>query len=225
MARKIHALGEFPILWMRHEKLYSSIFIDALNNYQASMPQCQEKNEDFISEQLCVYLRKSCFNFKAPSIPHWERPIAPVNEAELNGGKNRKRPDFTCSLINTQANSAEDYEISLHVECKRLGYPKKSWVLNRNYVTNGVNRFDEIAHEYGKRATSGIMIGYMISSDPHSIESEINGFLPVNIASLRFSFSANVSFCETRYSRKHVFPAQFRLLHIWVDLRGQVSNA
>ena len=219
MARRLRSIASFSTLWQRHEALYASIFIDALNVLQINDEQ--REDEDAISELLCINLKKSCYKFKekSPLVPAWERPVAPSDETEIKGGKKRKRPDFTCSLINAQATSAAEYEIPLHIECKRLGIAASGWPLNENYVKNGISRFDTIEHEYGKRAISGIMIGYIINSHPRAIEVEVNSFIPKTVDKLAFDFLKKISCCNTRYNRSKVLPNDFKLLHIWVDLR------
>ena len=93
--------------------------------------------------------------------PDWEKPIQPIINTEIKGGKIKKRPDFTCNLCNTITESPDNYVLPFHVECKRLGKPTSpAWILNKNYVENGIKRFDSSEHEYGKRANSGLMIGY-----------------------------------------------------------------
>lgn len=219
MARKTRILGGFAQLWKRHENLYHTIFCDALAQLSITDEQC--KNEDAISEALCPILRQVCFKHTdKPKTPEWERPISPVNGAELKGGKIRKRPDFTCTLVNTFADFAEMHEISLHIECKRLGKKKGSWALNKNYIENGVKRFDCSTHEYGKRAPCGMMIGYIVNSKANDVLNDVNSHLPTTISALQFLFATPVEYCASTFNRKHVAPKYFKLIHIWVDLRN-----
>jgi hypothetical protein len=187
-------------------------------------------DEDAISEILCSILNRVCFNFgKSRNLelqtPYWEAPIQPVTGDELKGGKVRKRPDFTCKCINPWANSHDKYEISLHVECKRLGFPTSAtWILNENYVKNGIKRFDSKIHEYGKRAYSGMMIGYIISMTPEEIESEVNDYqkkYAPEYTEIKFFFDTTTLFRSRQdIKRKNVMPARFELIHFWVDLRN-----
>jgi hypothetical protein len=219
VARKTRTIGDFAQLWQRHEALYQTIFCDALA--QLSITDEQRKDEDAISEALCPILRQVCFNHTdKPKTPEWERPISPVNGEELKGGKVRKRPDFTCTLVNTFADSAEMHEMSLHIECKRLGKKKGSWALNKNYIENGVKRFDCSTHEYGKRAPCGMMIGYIVNSDTNSVLNDINGHLPTTISALQFLFATTVECCDSTFNRHHVDPKHFKLIHLWADLRS-----
>lgn len=219
MARKTRILGRFPQLWERHENLYQTIFCDALA--QLIITDEQRKDEDAISEALCPILQQVCFTHKdKPMPPGWEGPISPVSNEELKGGKARKRPDFTCKLVDPFADSCEMHAISLHIECKRLGKKKGSWNLNKNYIENGVNRFDSRTHEYGKRASCGMMIGYIVNSKTNDVLNDVNSHLPTAISALQFLFATPVEYCASTFKRKHVAPKHFKLIHIWVDLRN-----
>jgi len=224
MARR--SLPSFLKLWKRHEKLYLGIFSTAL--VQLAEKKCLTTDEDTISEQLCPVLSEVCFmEGKKRNVeirtPDWEKPIQPVTDIELKGGNKGKRPDFTCKCYNHFALQAEEAEIALHIECKLLGNPTIStWILNKNYVTNGIKRFDNRTHEYGKRASSGIMIGYIISMQPENIVKEINQwqqkYMPENPA-LSFQYDTPPVLQERQtLKRKNVNPEKFHLIHLWVNL-------
>lgn len=226
MARR--TLSSFIMLWSRHKQIYSEVFSAALLNLTEM--DSVSGDEDDISEILSLVLNQVCFEFfksrnQEVRTPFWEGPVQPVTEDELKGGKIRKRPDFTCKCLNPWADSPEKHEISLHVECKRLGNPTSAtWILNENYVKNGIKRFDSKTHEYGKRAYSGMMIGYIVSMTPKKIEAEVNDYqkkyLPDN-TKIKFVFNATPLFqaCQD-IKRKNVKPDQFELIHFWVDLRN-----
>jgi len=224
MARR--SLPPFAILWRRHENLYCEVFSVAL--LELSRKACISGDEDAISEMLCAILNRTCFEFaKSKGIdvrtPIWEGPVQPVSDEELKGGKIRKRPDFTCRCSNPFAVSSDEHEIPLHVECKCLGNPtSKSWNLNENYINNGIKRFDSVTHEYGKRSSSGIMIGYIISMKPSDILQEVNAhqkkLLPDH-PSISFDFSSPPLFqTEQKIDRKNLLPKRFQLTHLWINL-------
>lgn len=221
MARKTGTIKTFASLWKDHEKLYYSIFHNALEKLTIS--DKQRKDEDAISEALCPVLRKICFEHKQDvRLPAWEKPIQPVTNGDLKGGKVRKRPDFSCSFLNSLATSAKMYEIPFHVECKRLGDTVGTWNLNRNYVTKGVKRFDIKSHEYGKSAPSGMMIGYVINMEPTAIMVKINMYLAdlfPKLKKLNINFLQKVVSCEQKLTRKKVKPKAFKIIHLWADLR------
>jgi len=226
MARR--PLSSFITLWNRHILLYLEVFSTALRELSESASVSGD--EDAISEILCSILNRVCFKLgksrnQELQSPYWETPIQPVTGDELKGGKIKKRPDFTCKLINPWAVSPEKYEISLHIECKLLGNPTSAtWILNKNYVINGIKRFDSKIHKYGKRADSGVMIGYIIGMTPEDIESEVNDYQKKHApeyTDIKFVFDTTSLF-KTRQNikRRNVLPARFELIHLWVDLRN-----
>ena len=226
MARR--PLSTFITLWNRHILLYSEVFSTALQELSESASISGD--EDAISEILCSILNRVCFKIgksrnQELQTPYWETPIQPLTGDELKGGKIKKRPDFTCKCINPWAVSPEKYEISLHIECKLLGNPTSAtWILNKNYVINGIKRFDSKIHEYGKRADSGMMIGYIIGMTPQKIESEVNEYQKKHASEysdIKFFFDTT-TLLKTRQGikRKNVMPARFELIHFWVDLRN-----
>jgi hypothetical protein len=216
MARKPGKIRTFIALWQRHEQIYVSIFSEALE--QLDITEELSEHEDDISEVLCPLLRQICFTRKV-RIPDWEKPIQPNVNEELKGGKNRKRPDFTCSLINSFAQTQEMYEINFHIECKRLGKKKGSWNLNKNYITNGIQRFDSGKHEYGKKALSGMMIGYIIDMKPSEILDDVNNHIVDKFPRLNFSLIKKVVAYQQKIIRNTITPKEFKLIHKWVDLR------
>jgi hypothetical protein len=230
MARRQLSLSE--TLWARHILLYSEVFSEALQELSESVSISGD--EVAISEILCPILNQVCFHLgksrnQELQTPYWETPIQPVAGDELKGGKINKRPDFTCKCINLRAASPERYEISLHVECKLLGYPTSAtWILNENYVKNGIKRFDSKIHEYGKRSDSGMMIGYIIGMTPQEIESEVNDYQKKHepeYPEIKFLFDTPTLY-KTRQDikRENVMPARFELIHLWVDLRNCYKN-
>ncbi len=224
MAR--HTLCSFEQLWKRHELLYSEVFSAALLNL--SQMNSVAGNEDAISEILNVLLTQVCFNISKlrdmeVQTPSWEAQMPPVSFDELKGGKTKK-PDFTCKIVNPRAKSPEQHEMSLHVECKLLGNPTSSkWILNENYVQHGIKRFDSKIHQYGKRANSGIMIGYIISMTPKEIEAEVNGYQKKHLqksVKIQFTFENTIPFHSRQViTRANVEPINFELIHLWIDLR------
>jgi len=222
MARR--SLPAFAALWQRHETIYCEVFTISL---QKLANKSVSGDENAISKRLCPILRSVCFSLSQSQnievrTPVWEGPMQPVSENELESEP--KRPDFTCKLSDLYAVSAEDFEIPLHVECKRLGFPtSSSWVLNKNYVTEGMKRFDCSSHEYGKRASSGMLIGYIIDMEPNRILEEVNRHKEKHLSYLPDICMPMEKEKVFRYrqslNRRHVQPREFGLTHCWVDLR------
>ena len=219
MARKLGTIKTFGDLWIAHEKLYCSIFWEALA--QLEITDEERKDEDAISEAICPILNNICFACENDIMPPiWEQPNQPRIKAELKGGKIRKRPDFTCNFLNPLATSSKTYVIPFHIECKRLGKNTSSWNLNKNYVTNGIKRFDCSDHEYGKKAPSGMMIGYIIGMEQSTILRDVNLHLSDNLTKLKFELTEKVVLCQQCILRKYIKPENFKILHLWADLRN-----
>jgi len=215
------AIPSGSAIWKKYEQLYLEIFSTALINL--SVKDSLPGKEDAISEKMYPVLNRICWG-KNVATPSWKLPIAPLTEEELTGGKKNPYPDFTCKFRNDRDGLVEEFEIPLHVECKLLGKrTSRTWILNKEYVINGIKRFDSNKHGYGKRALSGIMIGYIISMTPEEINIEVNNFqskhLPAN-APITFDFNQAIPF-QTRQGikRQNVIPDQFEIIHLWIDLR------
>ncbi len=217
----------FAKLWSQHESLYRHIFVEALVRLAAELRILGDEND--VSKHLATILVAVCQkNAKARNeeirTPLYELPQQPVNIDETQEDFIRKKPDFTCNRINLQAKSLPEYEIPFHVECKLLGKPTSStWILNRNYVTNGIARFDLQSHKYGNWASSGLMIGYIVSMTPGEIQTQVNSHIEKKLPGvprLEFKLSGVPLRSKHRFERKHVTPTPFTLFHLWVDLRS-----
>ena len=227
MARR--PLPAFVSLWQRHETIYCEVFFISL---QKLANEVVSGDENSISKTLCPILNCVCFTLSQSRnievrTPTWEGPIQPVFEDELE--IESTRPDFTCKLSNQYAASAAQHEIPLHVECKRLGFPTSpSWKLNENYVTKGMKRFDCSSHEYGKRASSGIMIGYIIDMEPEEVLEEVNRHKQKHLSyfpDICMAIDEATVFRNRQHlERKHVVPKEFDLTHLWVDLRQNYQS-
>ena len=219
------------MLWQRHEGLVLAVFIQALKllRFEKNLPD----SENRINETLYLKAREAYFK-----LPLEQRPaffglfIEPQNQPQTEDDVGEefllKKPDFKWRVENrSDANPAtaiKDYDI----ECKRLGKPvNKNWVLNENYVKNGILRFSSDKHSYGKGVPFGAMIGYIQNMELKDILKEINQCVvqiqTYKIPSISFStkdISSKAIFETTqKFCRKEIKPSPFNLRHIWVDLR------
>lgn len=158
--------------------------------------------------------------------------LAPVYEANNQPSpddpertpREGKRPDFQWSFQDDQAEDLDRATRTYVVECKRLGEAIGAWVLNTNYVTQGVRRFIDASHLYGKDDDGGGMIGYVQSMDIDAIWTEVAQQLDdVGVTTLpklgphpgsAVLHSASHDLIRTDAS------SPFRLHHFWVDLRS-----
>ena len=216
---------DFPKIWQRHVELYSEVFIYSLKDLCKANCLKNDKNEDEISVYLWDILKKKCKKMslvrgqEIPA-PQIQTPIQDVNRAINKGVNSLNKPDFTCFRFN----APEGENVGLHVECKKLGKPSSiRWKYNKQYVTDGIKRFDSEKHQYGMNVVSGMIIGYIVSMLPEDILKEVNesqrNFLK-GYPALKFNFLLRPVFSEQqKIVRKHIIPKNFQLLHLWVDLR------
>ncbi len=218
-------------MWTKHELLVLEVFMLALEmlREKTDLPV----DEPAMNEVLALKTRQANFSLNPkgrglPFPPEWEKPKQPASETELGQSKKAKRPDFSCLFRNHAAQSAEDAYLDYHSECKRLGKPSSpSWNFNENYVTEGVHRFLEAEHGYGKGTYSGAMIGYVQNMRLQSIIEEVNSHIVSSphpqiplLSFLQDEFD-NEGIVKTsqQLNRTNVWPSPFELRHLWVDLR------
>ena len=225
MARKLLTPSKRR-LWSQHVALYRAVFFESLRvlALSPSLPNDEDKISAellVICTDLCVKLSKGN-NIEVPA-PLFQLPCQDVQKVKAVGFKAAKRPDFTCPKFD---HSSGRY-IFLAIEVKLLGIPTSpSWILNKNYVNHGIQRFDCATHEYGKNAPSGIMLGYIVSMSPPEVLREVNQTLSGMATpppKLDFTFEGFVFESEQLLIRSNVRPQSFTLSHIWTDLR-QCTN-
>jgi len=217
MPRKNSSIPKSTELWHQFVQVRLDIFLKALDILY--IKDDMKENEDIISKALYPKIVKTCFEHKdKPEPPAWDAKKGAVVDEEIVLESVVKRPDFTFALVDQTAEKVEMYTIYLNIECKCIGNNRSSsWNLNMNYINNGINRFDCLTHEYGKRTKDGIMIGYIISSNKADIQKEINSELPKNIEKLNFVSKDKVEKISTKFIRENVEPFDFKMHHIWVD--------
>ncbi len=219
------------ILWQRHEELILGVFIRALKmlRLERNLPAAENR----INETLCVKARRAYFK-----LPLIQRPaffglfLEPQNQPQTEDDVGKefllKKPDFKWRLENKTdpdpATAIRNYDI----ECKRLGKPlRRDRVLNEDYVKNGILRFLNVKHSYGKGMALGAMIGYVQNMEFKDILKEVNQsitqFQTHKIPSIKFSAkktgSKEIIETSQKLNRTEISPSSFNLRHIWVDLR------
>jgi hypothetical protein len=157
--------------------------------------------------------------------------IAPVLECnnqpdpndESRAKREQKRPDFQWVYLDRYQSSPQLSSKQFVVECKRLGKPPRAdWILNLNYINNGIHRFREPEWAYGKSASSGVMIGYWQSMEPEQMLIEVNAECQNRLFPDLVLVGQWVLGATSRF--EHVFErpfeiSPFKLQHFWIDLR------
>ena len=163
------------------------------------------------------------------SPPSYDSKNAPDRDDEERAARENKRPDFSCGFYDHQESDPDKSAKFYVIECKRLGLPSSSWILNKNYVQYGICRFIEPEWGYGKSVSSSAMVGYVQSMELQDILAEVNNEIVNNtLNTIRLSDEGwkedGVSQLEQSLNRSRVQPARFRLRHMWVDLRCKTSG-
>jgi hypothetical protein len=156
----------------------------------------------------------------------WEAQNQPLIDDETRAAREDKRPDFQCGFVNLQEDDDDRASMFYTIECKRLGQPANRWILNVNYVDNGVLRFVTEDHGYGKATLSGAMVGYVQSMELADILTEVNAAarkqsLPPIALSGDGWQKNSVTRLNHRLARPRSLLSPFDLRHLWVDIRDR----
>ena len=163
--------------------------------------------------------------------PHLDAGNQPDLDDSGPTAREDTRPDFQWELKDEHARTREEYQGFYAMECKRLGSPSSaSWVLNKQYVTDGIRRFLKPEHSYGspKSNRSASMIGYVQTMDFRSILEEVNHYCHVNgVTQIKLSengWQNDPSFLRQVLHRPEIHPLALLLRHMWLDLRSVPIN-
>ena len=214
--------------WGRHENLVLEVFDCALVRLEgeSNLPEDEDElNRKVYSLALKENRRLLQIGRGCRSPIMYESRNQPTSETPKPLAREWKRPDFKCGFVDSQS----EYPLFLDVECKRLGRPTSSgWVLNRNYTTNGVQRFMDPESGYGEGAASGAMIGYLQTMSPDEILTEVNGYAEeVNVPAINRTGGHWNDRGVTRLNHtlvRKMSPSPFQLRHLWLDLRHRYST-
>lgn len=213
--------------WSNHEARVLEVFGLALMllRHEIDLPD----QEVDINRKLwfCIHRtnRELSFNNRGLiSPPSYDSKNAPDRDDEERAARENKRPDFSCGFYDHQESDPDKSAKFYVIECKRLGSPSSTWVLNKNYVRYGICRFIDPKWGYGKSVSSSAMIGYVQSMELQDILIEVNNetanktLIPIKLSGERW-IEGGVNHLEQSLNRSRVQPARFRLRHMWVDLR------
>lgn len=221
-------------LWKRHEERVCEVLTHALILLQNRSGLIQD--EDDLNRQLYFCLREANAHFYAlgRGVENTIDPPDSRNPPSLSHIKKHpredKRPDFQWGFLDSSEQDPQKQEKRFCIECKRLGTPPSpKWILNENYVNNGIARFLEETHGYAFEVESSAMVGYVESSDFDIILSDVNTALTAFQSTLLQLQPLNIIWASTEinpleHTFERPFPiSPFTLKHFWIDLRGKVS--
>jgi hypothetical protein len=220
-------------LWKRHEERVCEVLAHALVLLQNKSGLIQD--EDELNRELFFCLREANAYFYAQgrgveNTLDYDSKNQPSSLHSRKAPREDKRPDFQWGFRDPSEQDPQKQEKHFCIECKRLGNaPNPKWVLNENYVNNGIARFLEETHGYAFEVESGAMVGYIESSDFDDILSEVNVALIAFQSTLLQIQPSNSIWSSTESNPlEHIFDrsfpiSPFTLKHFWIDLRGKLS--
>lgn len=216
------------VTWASFEQAVLAVFEDALG--QLTLYSRLPRAEEPINLELYWLLRKSHLSLlqaktkgMMPFTILFDSTSQPEPDDVTRAQRLQKRPDFDCVLMNPQALDHRASQINYYVECKRLGNPVATWVLNDNYTNHGIERFVNAEWEYAKGYRSAAMVGYLESSTGSTVLNEVNtqaaakGVPSLTLAAGAWVVKGITPLSQTAMKRSF-HPSPFTLHHLWVDL-------
>src|SRR6266487_674649 len=128
-------------------------------------------------------LTEASLDFNLP-LPAYDGHNPPHSEDKKKAKREDNRPDIYWTLMDHNANY-QDWCRTFALECKRLGEPTSpKWILNKQYVTDGILRFFQEEKGYGKGCEVGAMIGYVQNKTFNEILAEVNSHITIHEPSI-----------------------------------------
>lgn len=145
--------------------------------------------------------------------PAYEGRSSPAPSDPLRASREFKRPDFTWLWIDDLAPNPRLSRREFAVECKRLTPGQRL----RLYVTNGICRFQNTTHAYGKDMRSGAMVGYLQSIEMTPARTGVNNAAHAEgIAALDVLHQAEETSGVLAHQLARSYPVTpFALTHVW----------
>jgi len=212
--------------WANHERRVHQVLTLALQLLLQQEPLPQQ--EDPLNRQFFFCILRAIREMDRKGVPLTSYPMYEANNQpdaadEERATRESKRPDFQFGYIDNQEPDPDKSAKQYVVECKRLGESGRSdWVLNENYVRNGIVRFRAPHYGYAQGSTSGVMIGYIQNKACGQILRAVNGTASqeavpdLDLQPEGWS-AGDVSRLEHTFDRD-ICPSPFRLCHLWLDL-------
>lgn len=215
------------ITWARYEQAVLEVFREALHRLanRPKLPQGEEPlNLDLYWLCLDVHLEKMRAKKSIPFVIYFDSTNQPEADDTTESRRLKKRPDFSCALIDEQAADSRRSQIHYSLECKRLGKAEAGWVLNENYSEHGILRFVRVDHGYAKGCASAAMIGYVQNLNPDDVLTEVNSFakqrrIPSLGRAAKKWATRNVTSLSQERLIREFDTTPLQLNHLWIDLR------
>jgi hypothetical protein len=227
MARPL--ISELDI-WGKYKSEIFDVIREALSNLQG-VPDLKE-DEISLNRELHFCFVEATYRLKLNHhLPMQEGKNPPDPDDEERAKREDKIPDFYWQFSDHTVIDPRRCARRFVLECKRLGKPTSSrWILNKNYVQNGIRRFVFEEHGYGKGDESGAMVGYVQNMEFDVILLEVNAAIETSPEPIPTLPAPAGGWIVNGISRlDHIFERSFlqtpfHLWHLWVDLRHRYDQ-
>ena len=153
------------------------------------------------------------------SPPFYEGNNQPSSDDVQRASREAKRPDFQWSITDISEPDPEKSSKQFVLECKRLGKPVGTWILNENYVKHGIKRFIDKDHGYAHGVESSAMLGYIQDMDVTNILDAINREVKLMKQPLINNQINRSNHIQLSHRLSKSFPLnEIEVKHIWIEI-------
>jgi hypothetical protein len=176
-----------------------------------------DTDEDSINRRLMRFLDAAIYRSAYELAPVvYEGRSSPAPSDAVRASREFKRPDFAWLWTDDLAADRMLSRREFVVECKRLGaepFPTR-------YVVDGILRFINLSHAYGKDMRSGAMVGYMQSILVDDAMKRVNAVASNRgVPSLTLRERRGDDEAKLEHQLLRAFAVSpFSLTHLWVQL-------
>lgn len=204
--------------WSSYERACLEVIREALS----LLPDgCVDRNEDDINRELFRAIQVSTHRQRQATgsvvgAVTYEGRSTPAPSDRDRSPRELKRPDFYWAWIDDLDPDPALSRREFVVECKRLAPPISGRDFPRLYVKEGIARFVDSGHGYGKEMRSGAMVGYLQRITVADAAAAVNAAtaeagIPPLMLQAQDDARADLTHELTRD-----FPVSpFRLSHVW----------
>jgi len=208
--------------WQKFEERVLEVINLAISKFLLIDKLPREENElnrlfFFCLVEANYELQKKNKGLESP--PSYEANNQPYFGDLERASRESKRPDFQWLITDTTNTDPRSSSKQFVLECKRLGLPAGTWILNENYFNHGIVRFVSAEHGYAKGVESAAMLGYVQNMSEDNIVKEINKLLTLGGYSNMVLDKSEAFKSILNHILKTEFNDQkLKLIHFWINV-------
>jgi len=167
-------MGQRPLIpqrdsWGRFKQNIAKLTIEALFILREETELARD--EPTLNRTLALCFVEANLRLDLDYQPALDAKNFPHSEDEKKSISENNIPDLSWNIID----HVERCNRNFALECKRLGKPSsRTWVLNKQYIEEGLLRFFKDEEGYSKGCELGAMVGYIQNMDFEEILCEVN---------------------------------------------------